>query len=417
MTPSTRSGAGKHRVLTLAFLVSLWAAACAKGTSATSTPPNAAVPRASSGGRPANARPPAGLAPSQVPLFVVFGFDDNGVAGSDGRGGVRFVNDLFRGRKNPAGRGSAATFDGAAVHFTLYGVTRYIAKEAISRPEDVKREWRAALQAGNELALHTHTHPHGRGMSVSDWEKEIATCRSWMTKPFDLGKIATGETGIGVRGDELVGSRAPFLEYSDSMLEAVSKLGLRYDCSIEEGWAKDQDGTNFVWPYTLDGGSPGADVTEATSHTPAIGRHPGLWELPVYTFVVPPDDSCEAYGVPRGLRARLRSATSDFDPANGKITGMDWNLWFEVPMTKPEFVATVKYSLDLRLRGNRAPFLFGAHSDVYSTGRKEGEASRTTGAERQEALREIVDYVLAKPEVRVVSAKELLGWLERPSPL
>jgi hypothetical protein len=37
--------------------------------------------------------------------------------------------------------------------------------------------------------------------------------------------------------------------------------------------------------------------------------------------------------------------------------------------------------------------------------------------ERREAFREFLDYALSKPEVRVVSARELLTWLQSPTPL
>ncbi len=71
-------------------------------------------------------------------------------------------------------------------------------------------------------------------------------------------------------------------------------------------------------------------------------------------------------GVPPGLRARLKKTNDYFDADQGKITGNDWNLWFEFGMDKAEFLATLKYTLDLRLQGNRCPLTVGVHSAIYA---------------------------------------------------
>ena len=54
-----------------------------------------------------------------------------------------------------------------------------------------------------------------------------------------------------------------------------------------------------------------------------------------------------------------------FDVADGKVTGLDYNMFAEFKMSDAEYAATLKYTLDLRLRGNRAPFMFGGHSVNY----------------------------------------------------
>jgi hypothetical protein len=140
-----------------------------------------------------------------------------------------------------------------------------------------------------------------------------------------------------------------------------------------------------------------------------------LWELPVYALVVPPDAECERYGVRPGLRQRLSQVRDYFDPTNGKITGFDWNLWVAFQMSAPEVVATVRYTLDLRLAGNRAPLTFGTHSDIYSE-QYEG-ITGSTAEERRRALVQILDDALARPEVRVVSGRQLLEWMRAPAPL
>jgi peptidoglycan/xylan/chitin deacetylase (PgdA/CDA1 family) len=333
---------------------------------------------------------------------VHFGFDDNGIsgrAGSDTDGGLRFATSLFAGQRNPDGNGNRHTYDGAPARFSFYAVTRYIEQQEADAPAHVKRQWREALEAGHEIGLHTHSHPHGRTFTAEQWAEEIATCRAWLTKPFDAARATEKEIGIGVQPKDLIGFRAPYLEYGTPLFAALRSAGIAYDCSVQEGFEDSFDGTSLPWPYR---------ISKAGG-----GTLPELWEIPAYILVVPPDDECERYGVPPGLRARLEQVHSYFDPEDGKITGFDWNLWVEFGMTRSEVVATAKYSLDLRMAGNRAPFTFGAHSDIYSD-QFPGAMPNSTPGERQQALAEILEYALSKPDVRVVSARQILDWVRVP---
>jgi Polysaccharide deacetylase len=354
-------------------------------------------------------RPPGNLNPEQVPLFVSFGSDDNqfsGLEASGGGGGVHFLTDLFASHTNPVGSGDARNFDGKSPHYSLYVNTIYITPQGDEDPALVKQAWKEAVDHGHEIAVHTHTHPHGKDFSAKQWEDEMGLCIKTLTQP----------DGMNIPRNQITGFRTPFLEYGDPTFTAASHEGFVYDCSIEEGHQSDQDGRNYIWPYVLDHGSPGNSATYKTDELPLVGDHPGLWELPVYTFIVPPDDLCESYGVTPGLRARMRKVSDDFDVDQGKITGMDWNLWFEYGMTKAEFIATLKYTLDLRLKGNRCPMTVGIHSADYAD-RSTENPPHATVQERREALTAILDYAISKPEVRVVSARELLGWLHAPVPL
>lgn len=343
---------------------------------------------------------PGNLRPGQVPLFVVFGSDDNGYSGlpgSGGEGGVNFLTELFMSRR---GR------DGRSLHYSLYVNTIYITPEGNEDPALVKRSWLDAIERGNEIGVHTHSHPHGREFSVQQWEDEIRACVDWLTKP----------EGLGVSREQLIGFRTPFIEYGDNTFTAVSNTEFVYDCSIEEGVQNDEDGRNFIWPYLLDHGSPGNSATYKQQELPLVTSHPGLWEIPAYVFIVPPDPLCEAYGVPPGLRAKLKQKNDYFEIDQGKITGFDWNLWFEYGMTGAEFLATLKYTLDLRLQGNRAPMTVGVHSDIYADKNPEQPPGATV-KERRQALSEFLDYALSKPEVRIVNTRELLAWLKSPAPI
>jgi peptidoglycan/xylan/chitin deacetylase (PgdA/CDA1 family) len=356
--------------------------------------------------------PPGGLAVNQVPMFVTIGWDDNpysGLQGSGGDGGLKWAVDMIAARKNP---------DGSPVHMSFYLTSIYIGTWMSESPVYVKKAWREAYDKGNEIGVHTHTHPHGGAFSLSQWDTEIQTCIDWLTKPFDPSEpyhTPNDGAGIGIPRAEIYGFRTPFLEYNDATFQSVKGHQLWYDVSIQEGYQYDQDGTNFNWPFTLDNGSPGHDVLVKRGVKEPITTHAGLWEMPAYPVIVPPDDIAAQYGIAPGLRAKLKSVANWFDTDSAKIPGYDYNLWVEFKMTKAEVLATLKYTLDLRLQGNRAPFIFGAHTDYYSS--KYTVPPNATVRERQEAIEEFIDYALSKREVRVVSVKELLDWVRSPRPL
>lgn len=382
---------------------------------------------------PAYQNPPGGLLSTEVPMFVSFGFDDNGLTGlkgSLGTGGLKDIIELFAARKNNPGSGNSSTYDGQRTHFSFYPITQYrtinlqgflaYTRNPLENPVYVKKAWRLALDNGNEIGIHTHNHPHGRELSVGHWISEIETSFSLLTQPYN-GKESVDNpddsSGIGISAAKISGFRTPFLEYNDNTFKALKRKGFVYDCSIEEGFQEDHDGTNFFWPYLLDNGSPGDKTIAKQNERAVVGDYPGLWELPVYAVIVPPDDKCSQYHIKQGFRKRLKQKVDYFLEEDGKITGFDWNLWVAFQMTKAEFLATLKYTFDLRLKGNRCPMTVGTHSDMYSDKYIDGDTPNSTAKERLSALKEFLDYVLTKPEVRVVSALELLDWIRNPVPL
>jgi peptidoglycan/xylan/chitin deacetylase (PgdA/CDA1 family) len=296
---------------------------------------------------------------------------------------------MFRGLKNPPGSGQAATYDGAPVRATFYMSTTYGSNQA------TLRSWITAFQDGHEIGDHTIAHGDGFGYDEAKWRSEINGCLTFL------------KGSVGVPAGELVGFRAPYLHYNAATFTVLKSLGLHYDCSIEDGYQTAMDGTNYLWPYTLNHGSPGFDiiVKDPDLGYKPIGTYPGLWELPDHPAVVPPDDECAKYGIPTGLRAKLKKAVSYFTVEDGKVTGLDYNVFEEFHMNDAEYLATLKYTLDLRLRGNRAPFMFGGHSVYYSN------------AGHLNAVTQFVKYALAKPEVRFVPLKKILDWVRNPAPL
>jgi peptidoglycan/xylan/chitin deacetylase (PgdA/CDA1 family) len=353
-----------------------------------------------------SASPPAGLKPAQVPMLIAFGFDDNGHAD-----GFQWALDEFGKLMNPDGTPARATF---------YITSTYAGNGAVNDPALMKKVWRQAFMTGFEVGDHSVTHPMGHSYSEEQWRTEIQGCIDTLTKPYDPMEMVWQNDmtkGVGMPREQIYGFRTPYLDYNANVFSVLKALGFHYDASIEEGYEKGQDGTNFLWPYTLDNGSPGNDAVVAwpeSTHAPA-GKHPGLWELPLHVVIVPPDAEAAKYGVPAGLRGKLKMLKSYYNVDTGFITGLDWNMWYEYGLTKAEFVATMKYTLDLRLRGNRAPLMFGVHSDIYATMNE--NAPHASAADRRAAVDEFLRYALTKPDVRLVTMKQTLDWVRNPTAL
>lgn len=365
--------------------------------------------------------PPSGLEPAQVPQFVAFTFDDNGKSGMEGAGtfgGMSYVLDIFDSRKNPEGRGNRATFDGTPTRFTFYAAGFYAGPGQWENGSFVKKIWKKSVDAGHEIGNHTYNHPNGNGkkFTAPQWEEELRLCNECLMKPFKADETpATKDdaNGIGIPRSDIIGFRAPFLGYNDNLFHALSAMGFSYDCSISEGFESDQDGTNFFWPFTLDDGSPSDKITCGANGRDPVGSHKGLWELPTYALVVPPDGLCEKYGATPGLRSKLAKLDPSFDAESGKIIGLDWNMWSPYEMCKEEFVATWKYSFDLKISGNRSPAIMCLHTDIYADD-YDDPMPNATPQDRRDALKECYDYALGKKDARLVTMKNLLGWLENP---
>ena len=326
-----------------------------------------------------SAQPPGGLTVAQAPQFVLLGFDDNPQTGP-----MTWFVDYLKDRRNA---------DGTPVRAIFFSNGRYWNDRTL-----ISIHHRAHNE-GHEIANHTQNHDNGSDFTVAKWRSEMAACEA----TFD-------ETGIPAAG--VVGFRTPFLAYNAATFEALVREGQVYDSSIEEGDQPGQDGTNFLWPYTLDERSPGNAHSFPVGSPKRVGRHPGLWEIPLHVFLIPADEDCERYGARPGLRARVGAALKvaygggSGEPAD-KISGLDWNVLEAAKCDGPEFLASLTPTLDLRLAGNRAPFMVGGHTALYPVDKPD----------RRKAMEEFIAYALSKPEVRFVTGKQLLAWLRAPQPL
>ena len=333
--------------------------------------------------REASQEIPNGLKPEKTPQFIVIGFDDNGVSEN-----IEWFLEATKDLKNPKGRGQKKTFDGSPFQVSFYMLGSHGAGMLA---------WKKAFDYGHEIGVHTFNHLHGItyvggekmvGLDYEGHQAEIQKCIITLEK-------------LGINRAFIKGYRQPFLEYTMQSLTAVALEGFEYDCSIEEGFSPEEDGRNYFWPYTLDNGSPGNEYFHKKGDVQHIEPIKGLWEIPVYHFVVPDLEAAKKYGL-KDENGNFYSLQEKL--GEEKITGFDYNLWVLYGMTGDEFSTTLKYNLDLRLEGNRAPFTIGAHTDEYGP----------RLAHRREALLDFIEYALTKDDVRFVGASTLLEWLRKP---
>jgi hypothetical protein len=339
--------------------------------------------------------PPNGLDPSQVPQFVMFGFDDNLYA--DGLNWV--VDDLFNGRKNSDGSQAKVTF------FVIAGGSTtpngaFIDAGGHQTQDDVFNAWKHAFDAGHEIGGHTWDHADGMGQDAGYWADEVGKANTFF------------KSKLGLDSCQLAGWRFPFLHFDEAGFAAVASSGYRYDTSVEFGYdwwippgstmgsgnTSPETGKHYYWPFTLDNGFP------ETSRNNGVGKHPGMWEFLASTFNEP-------------VNADASTVRT--------YTALDYNIWKAYGATQqppldppPDFCKTLKFTFDQRYNGNRAPFSAGMHSDNYSLFNKPNDdLYGKDGKFRRAALKCFVDYIQTKPDTRIVTFKQVIDWMRDPKPL
>jgi MYXO-CTERM domain-containing protein len=354
---------------------------------------------------PWSQNPPGGLTPAQVPQFVAVTFDDGYGLEDGGTGGVNFIIDFMSAKRNPGG-GKSGTFDGTPVRTTFY-LSSTNGSDAANRTA-----WTRAFKDGHEAADHTINHPNGGTLdaggtppgrfAVTKWVGEIKGCRDFLT----------GAGGITASPADIVGFRTPFLGYNDNTFTALSQLGFLYDSTFPNCFGDGETAGSCSWPHTLDGPSKDADTLMTKAGAEAIKSHPGLMEVPVSTVFVPVE-----------LRAKIPAQMpypSLWEPATGKLGGLDWTVLMDAKLTPDEMTKVLEYTLDQHLAGNRAPFVFCAHTFLYSYSNPSSNPDTPSSAVRDarwKALTAFLSYALTKPEVRMRPVKDIVAWMQKPVPL
>ncbi len=378
---------------------------------------------------PSSTQPPGGLSVNNVPQFVVIGFDDNSKSSDEANGGgdhaMVWILDFLKNRKNQTQNSpNPNTFDGTPARVSFYSNTLGFQNWDQEDPALLRAIHKRAYDEGHEIGNHTHGHGStdaaaGTPEVVLAWDLD-----TWFN---DVIKCTDLISSAGINRSDIIGFRNPFLAYSANTFTVIDSLNFKYDCSIEDGWQSDKNGSNFTWPYTLDNGSTGSDYSDSWGGHGHIDPVPGMWELPNTPIIVPPDSLCSNYGIQPGLRTLIHDRVYehtkldlggpvDWDTISAKITGFDYNAWIKFQLTGKEMEVILKHTLDLRLEGNRAPLMFGAHSQYYCPSYYTSNAwtLNTNLDDMKSSIENFIDYALSKTEVRMIPASDIINWCENP---
>ncbi|MDR0304998.1 MAG: polysaccharide deacetylase family protein [Chitinispirillales bacterium] len=353
-----------------------------------------------------------------VPQFVIIGADDCSEAET-----ILWLVDFLGKLKNP---------DGSPVLMNFYVNGRY-AQDNYSGAADtsVKKVWQAwkkAIDAGHEIGNHTYSHWFNSDFEEPREDPRLLSVERWNAEIISNDLTITAN--LGISRSKIYGFRSPFLEYNRATFEATTRRGFLYDCSIEEGMQPDQNGMNRYWPYQITNGAE-IDSLQAEWSTgeddwgyKAIGKFPNsrMWEIPVYSYIVPHDSLSEKYGFKKGLRTRVIKNTPWFDSATGNLTGFDYNMyapkpWEGASMKANECLATLKNTFDTHYKGNRAPMTLGMHPDYYMKNRDSDYKSAGNYLQRRKIIEEFLLYVIKNQDVRIITGHSLIAWMRNPIPL
>jgi len=233
---------------------------------------------------------------------------------------------------------------------------------------DTMSEVRLAWLDGHEIGTHFNGHFCGAdGVSLwtpEDWASEIAQAKQFV----QTWKTNTGRTDLPPLpfdyDVELIGSRTPCLEGQEGLLPTAAALGWAYDTSAPGG--------QQVWP----------------------GRKLGLWDLPLpmVPFAHPdPGKSDSVLAMDYNLMYKQSDGDLSADPARYA----DWRV-----QAREAYLAGFERAYST----NRAPYFVGNHFEQWN------------GGIYMDAVEDAVRAIAGRPEVQLVSFRQLVAWLEVQDP-
>ncbi|MGK4580962.1 hypothetical protein [Kitasatospora sp. HPMI-4] len=223
-----------------------------------------------------------------------------------------------------------------------------------------------AWLAGHEIGTHFNGHfcstrSDGNGVnkwSPEDWESEIEQAVSFVTQ----WRTNTGFTDVDPLPfdyrKELIGGRTPCLEGQQALLPTAAKLGWKYDASSPGG--------QQIWPQKVQDGK--------------------IWDFPLQGIPFP-GHSFQVLSMDYNILANQSSGSTKGDP--GKYD--EWRT-----QAKEAYLA----GFDRAYTTNRAPFFVGNHFEQWN------------GGIYMDAVEETLKAIAGKPDVRLVSFRQLVEWLE-----
>ncbi|QWQ42923.1 hypothetical protein KME66_19475 [Streptomyces sp. YPW6] len=324
---------------------------------------------ADTGKQPHQPEAPVPLEPGQKPpQFVIFSWDGAGEVG----------NGLF-----PRFLELAKEHD-AAMTFFLSGL--YLlpeAKKSLYRPpnnprgasdigylsddhvKDTLKYVRQAWLDGHEIGTHFNGHFCGGSGSVerwtpAQWHSEINQAVSFVTE---------WRTNTGWKDEEplpfdyrkeLVGGRTPCLLGQDNLLPTARKLGWRYDASSPGG--------RQTWPV----------------------KRGGVWDLPLQAMPFP-GHSFEVLSMDYNILANQSHNSTKGMPSR-------------YPGWRKQATDAYLAGFQRAYESNRAPFYIGNHFEEWN------------GGIYMDAVEEVIKKIAGKDDVRLVSFRQYVDWLDAQDP-
>ncbi|MDH6577091.1 hypothetical protein [Kitasatospora sp. MAP5-34] len=219
-----------------------------------------------------------------------------------------------------------------------------------------------AWLAGHEIGTHFNGHfcgPNGVGKwSPDDWQSEIDQAIAFVTQ----WKTNTGFTDVDPfpfdYRKELIGGRTPCLEGQKGLLPTAAKLGWKYDASSPGGLQ--------MWPQKVQDGK--------------------IWDFPLQSIPFP-GHSFQVLSMDYNILYNQSRDNTKGDPAK-------YNDW------RTQATQSYLAGFDRAYNSNRAPFFVGNHFEQWN------------GGIYMDAVEETLKTIAGKPEVRLVSFRQLVEWLE-----
>lgn len=324
---------------------------------------------ADTGKQPNQPQPPVPLEPGEKPpQFVIFSWDGAGEVG----------NGLF-----PRFLELAKEHD-AAMTFFLSGI--YLlpeSKKSLYRPpnnprgasdigyltddhvRDTLKYVRQAWLDGHEIGTHFNGHFCGGSGSVerwtpAQWHSEINQAVSFVTEwRTNTGWENEDPLPFDYR-KELIGGRTPCLLGQDNLLPTASELGWRYDASSPGG--------RQTWPV----------------------KRGGVWDLPLQAMPFP-GHSFEVLSMDYNILANQSKNSTKGMPSR-------------YPGWRTQATGAYLAGFRRAYESNRAPFYIGNHFEEWN------------GGIYMDAVEEVIKKVADKDDVRLVSFRQYVDWLDVQDP-
>ncbi|GAA1984417.1 hypothetical protein [Kitasatospora viridis] len=224
----------------------------------------------------------------------------------------------------------------------------------------------AAWLDGHEIGTHFNGHfcgPTGGGRwSPDDWDSEIQQAMDFVMN----WRTNTGFTDLPALPfdyrKELIGGRTPCLEGQRGLLPTAAARGWKYDASGPGGLQ--------VWPQKFQGGA--------------------LWDMPLQSIPFP-GHSFQVLSMDYNI---MYNQSGD----NTKGNAVMQDAWQR--QARDAYLA----GFERAYNGNRAPMYIGNHFEQWN------------GGIYMNAVEEVFRTIADKPEVRLVSFRQLVQWLEAQDP-